>query len=112
MNLKDKLSSALGVFGFILFYVLSVLFVCIPIVATDLPSWIQWLILAVIIFTDLVGSLVSIAVFVYATIVVLSSPFTWFSVVFFVDTAVYFIFFLIPSMRQFYCVFKERRERE
>lgn len=107
--MKEKLVEALGSFGLILFWLLSFLFVAIPIWATNLPFLAMLVIFAILYFTNLIGALLTILVYVYSTFVVLSSPINWFSIVFFIDMALYIIFCFIPSIAQIISIAKENR---
>lgn len=107
--MKEKLSNTLGGFGLVLWLVLSFLFMAVPVWATGLPLAAMLLIFAVLFFTDIIGSLLTIAVYIYSTFVVLSNPIDWFSIVFFVDMALYIIFCFIPAIAQIISTAKENR---
>lgn len=96
--MKEKLTSALGTFGIVLWLVLSFLFICIPVWATNFSWPIMLLIFAVLFFTDVIGSLLTVVVYIYSTFVILSGPMDWFAIVFFVDLALYLIFSFFPAV--------------
>lgn len=95
-KMKDKFVELMGSAGIILWIVFSTLFVAVPILATNLPWWAMLIIYVLIVFTNIIGSIVTIGTYVYSCIVVLNSQFTIFSVVFFADLILYLIFILMP----------------
>lgn len=99
MSLKEKLSEALGVAGLILWYVLAAAFVIIPIAATGLPLiWRIIIFVVLMVIPDPFGALLTIALFVYATIAVLRGPIDTFAIIYFVCLGLYIIFRFIPAM--------------
>lgn len=101
MNLKEKILGALGTFGFILWYGLCFLFIAIPFSATNLPMWITIILAAIMFNTELIGTGITIFVYAYSFVQMLHEPFGWFSVVYYINLAVYVIFFFIPSVIKF-----------
>ena len=108
--MKEKLMGALGGAGLVLWYLLALAFVIIPIWATGFPFWVRILIFAVIMLTDWICSLVCIAVYAYGSFVVLSHPFSAFTVVFFVDLLLYLIFMFIPAVLKIISIFKKSHD--
>lgn len=98
MTIKEKLLSAFGAAGTVLWWVVSFLFVIIPIAATGLPIWARVIIFAVIMLTDVIGTILTITVYIWGTIAVLSSPLSFFTIIFFIDLILYVIFLLIPTI--------------
>lgn len=109
--MKDKLMEALGGFGMILYFFLCILFVAIPMAAADLPFLVTLVVLLLMYFTNYIGAILSVLIYVYATIVVLSHPIGWFSIVFFVDMALYAVFCFIPGVLQIITIFMNNRRR-
>ena len=107
--MKDKLIETLGAFGLILWYLLSFIFVVVPIWATGFPWWGKLLIFAVIMLTDVLGAIVSVLTYAYSFFVVINSPFGIFSVIFFIDMALYLIFMLIPTIFNMIVAYRARR---
>ncbi len=100
--MKDKLSAALGGLGMVLWYAIMTSLTIVPVLAADLPVWMTIIALILIYFTDVIGGLLTVVLYGYATYVVLVSPFTWFSIVFFIFLALYLVLFFIPATIQIF----------
>lgn len=97
-KIKEKFVGIMGNVGVILWSVFSIIFVSVPILATDLPWWGMLIIFVLIVFTDFIGAFVNVGTYIYACIVMINSEFTIFSVVFFVDLILYLVFMFIPGL--------------
>ena len=98
--MKEKLMSALGWFGGILFYIIMLMFCCVPFLMLDLPIWADLVLLFIIFTFRSLGGIVCLGVYVWATVRVFSRPFDVFSVVFLVFMAAYVLLFIVPSFRR------------
>lgn len=98
MNIKEKLLSALGTVGFILYYLIAILLIVVPLAAIGLPWWADFLIIAAICSFPVIGSFLCVGVYAWSFVIVIQEPFSIFSVVYFVFFAIYLIFFFIPTI--------------
>ena len=98
--MKEKLMSALGWFGWILFYIIMLMFCLVPFLVLDLPIWANIILLFIIFGFRSLGGIVCLGVYVWALARVFSRPFDMLSVVFLVFMAAYFLLFIIPSFRR------------
>lgn len=96
--LLEKLSGALGVFGWVLYYIITTLLSFAPLIMLDFSFWINIALVFVVICIPILGELVLFGLFVWAFIVTVGQPIDVWSVVFFVSTAVYVFTTLIPSI--------------
>lgn len=98
--MKEKLQSAAGSLGIIIWYVLSSASVIVPIMATHLPIWTCIIIFAIIYFTGIIGAFVSLTVYGYSFYVMLHHPFGAFWVAYLICLIFYVLFMLIPTIVQ------------
>ena len=97
MNLKDKFSSAFGAFGIFMFYLLSVLLILTPLMPLGFPWWLDTLIAVGICVFPVLGGIASIVFWIWSFIIVVQTPFSAFTVIYFIALIIYCLFFLIPS---------------
>ena len=100
MNIKDKLSQLLTFAGFNLFYLFFLFFVFIPILPLGFPWWADGLIILSTIIFPVLGGVITLVLWGWSFIVMIKSPFTWFSVIYFIGLLIYVAFFLIPTIRK------------
>ena len=96
MKLKEKLVGSLGVLGYCIWFVVSVIFSFAPLMVLDLPMVVDFIAIFVIQYIPLFGEIVRCALYVWAFIVVLSGPINVISIIFFVCFAIYVIAYGIP----------------
>lgn len=100
--MKDKLTSALGGIGFILFYALIILCAFSPLLVLDFPIWVDFFIILFISIFRMLGSILCIGLYIWAFKVALSQPINIVSIIFFICSAVYFFLFILPSTLQMF----------
>lgn len=98
--MKAKLEGSLGVAGSVIFYLISCLLVVAPLWFIGLPWWADLLIIALILSTNIIGGVISVALWVWALVIVVSGTIGWLEIVFFVLFAVYLFFTFIPAILQ------------
>lgn len=96
--MKEKLSTALGAFGSVLWYILSIVYAFAPLYILHFPFWVDAIIIAAILFIPFIGELVRLVLYVWAFIVVLSQPIDIVSIIFFVCAALYFFTTILPLL--------------
>ena len=96
--MKEKLTSSLGAFGGVLWYILSVVYAFAPLYILRFPFWVDALIIAAILFLPFIGELIRLVLYVWAFIVVLSQPIDIVSIIFFVCAALYFLSAVLPLL--------------
>lgn len=94
--MKDKLASALGGFGAVLWYIISFLYGFAPLVILRFPFWLDLLLIIAMTSIPLVGELIRIALYIWAFVVVVNGPFDIIAIVFYVFFALYFFTTLLP----------------
>ena len=95
--MKEKLTGALGGFGFVLFYSIMLLFCFAPLLILDLPIYIDFVCILIILGSRYFGGLVCIGLYVWATVHVFTHRFDIVSLIFLVIAALYFLIFVIPT---------------
>ena len=100
--MKDKLMSALGRFGFILFYVIMLLFIVAPLVILDLPYWAAVILIFIILASSYIGGIVCVGLYIWAIVHVFTHRFDIVSLIFLVIAALYFLIFVIPPTIQMF----------
>lgn len=94
--MKEKLSSALGSFGGILWYIISFLYSFAPLFILRFPFWVDLILIGVILFLPIIGEIVRIALYVWAFVVAIGQPVDIVSIIFFVFAALYAFTTLVP----------------
>ena len=97
-SLREKLSSVLGWFGSLLWFLATTIFIAFPLYFLPIPWWVFFILLAVIMFTDALGGIVCLAAWIWAFIIVVSGPIRWLEIVFFVLFAVYLAVCFVPTI--------------
>ena len=100
--MKEKLMSALGKFGFVLFYVIMLLFIIAPLVILNLPFWVTVILIFIVFASSYIGGIVCVGLYIWAIVHVFTHRFDIVSLVFLVIAALYFLIFVIPpTIRMF-----------
>ena len=94
--MKEKLTSALGTFGLVLWYIVSFLYSFSPLVILHFGFLIDLVLIIVMTAVPFFGELVRIALYIWATVVVCSAPIDAVSIVFFIFAALYLVTTIIP----------------
>ena len=97
--MKEKLTSALGSFGFVLFYIFIVLYAYAPLLVLDFPIWVDLLLILVISTFRGLGGILCLGLYIWALVVVLTHPFNVISAIFLVCTVLYFFTSVFPSIK-------------
>jgi len=100
--MKEKMSQALGSAGFILFYIVMLLFCFAPLLILDRPLLFDIICILIILGSRYFGGIVCIGLYIWATVKVFSEPFDVFSYIFLVFAALYFLIFVIPPLKQMF----------
>lgn len=88
--MKEKLTSLLGTFGSVLYYLIMLLLFFAPILVLDLPFWADLIILNILLFSQglfPIGDILSLGIDIWALIVALRNPTDVLSIIFFVAFA-------------------------
>jgi hypothetical protein len=96
--MKEKLVGSLGLFGYLLWIVVGLLYVIAPVVMLDLPFWVTFILLFAINSLPLIGTLINIVLYIWAFFVTLGGPQDVVAVVFYVLFALFVITELIPIL--------------
>ena len=110
--MKDKIIGALGVVGFVLWYILSIIFGFCPLFFLRLPHIFDWILMAVIIFIPFWGEGVRLILYIWAFFVVLVQPKDIFSIIFFIFFAIYIFAFGIPFIKTALSFFNRKDNEE
>ena len=91
-------------------WLLSLLLTVFPLVMCQFPWWVNLLIFtAIMLLPDVLGGIMTLAVWVWSFIVVVSGSIGLFEVIYFVLLAVYVVYFLIPGIRALIAAIREKR---
>lgn len=106
--LRDKLSSALGVFGIALYYALTMLYVFAPLFTVfRFGVLVTVIITTVALLSPTLGGIIQLVLYVWGFVRSLSMPFDIFVLIFYVCLALYFFTQLLPML---IALFGSRRE--
>jgi hypothetical protein len=97
-SLKEKLIGSLGVFGYIIWYIIAFVFAFAPLWVLNLPWWADMLIVAVIMFLPIIGALCNIGIWIWSFFVAIITPINAFVVIYFIVLTIYVIIYIIPIL--------------
>lgn len=96
--LGEKISTAGGFLVWLSSYLLLLLLATYPLSMCPLPWWADFLIIAAImLLPDAFGGILTLVVWAWSFIIVISGDIGLFEIIYFVLLAVYVVFFLIPG---------------
>ena len=93
--MRNKLSSALGAFGSVIFYIIGILLTFAPLFILDWPIWVKLIIVAVLNIIPVVGNLLSIVLWVIGFFATLNSPQDIIAIIYYVLFALNVVIFII-----------------
>jgi len=96
--MKDKLLSTLGVFGVVIWYVLSLIFCFAPLFFLRLPFLAEWLLIMVILAIPFIGEIVRLGLYIWALPIVLGEPIDFFSIIYYISFVLELCMFAIPLL--------------
>lgn len=96
--MKEKLISSLGIFGYIIVYIVLSAFAIAPILVLRFPAWATFVALIVIDFVPFVGTLLNLGLYIWAFVVAVTSPQNVFSIILYIS----FFFFLVKIVSGFF----------
>lgn len=102
--MKEKLLNALGNFGVVLYYIIGFLVTLMPMMFFHLPVWLFFLLSIVFQFViqiPIFGNIIHLGLWIWSFINVLSEPFDFWVVLYYIALAVYVAVFLIPTIIAF-----------
>ena len=95
-TLKDVLLGSLGTFGYILWYLLSILLIYAPLIFLDLPFLIDLVIIFAVSSVPFWGDIVELIIWIWSIFAVLAGPFDIFAILYFIALAFYIFTKFIP----------------
>ena len=101
MRFKEWIVGSLGAVGLILFYLIQVVIIFIPLVFLGLPWWVDALLALFVLFVPFLNTIAALAIWIWSFIIVISSPITWVSIVYFICLAFHLVFEIIPVVISF-----------
>ncbi len=100
--LLEKLSNAFGIFGLVLYYVITFSLSFAPLIILGFPFWVNLILVIVILAVPVLGEIALLGLFVWAFIVAVGQPIDAWSIVLFVAAAVYVFTTLVPLFISFF----------
>lgn len=97
-SLKETLVNALGVVGFVIWFLLGVVLLFLPLSFLSLPFWVDFIIIFILMNTQLIGGVLSIILWVWSFTVVIAQPIDGWSVFYFIGFAIYFLTSILPTV--------------
>ena len=94
--MKEKLTSALGSFGIVLWYIISFLYSFAPLIILRFPFFVDLILIGIIMFLPFVGELIRLGLYIWAIVVALGQPIDAVSIVFFVFAILYTLTTVVP----------------
>ncbi len=95
-GLKEKLSSALGWFGYVIYIAIITVFVVVPISTIGLPRWVSTALIFLCFFWSSLGSILVFAAYIWGLVVTLDQPIDTWAIIFFVVFAVWVLARIVP----------------
>ena len=96
--LLNKLAPLLGVGAFYVVYALFAVFAVAPMIALSFPWWALFLTVAFTMVFKKIGGLVYVVLYVWSFVVMVQTPFSAFSVFYFLSFAFWFLCMFLPSV--------------
>ena len=100
--MKEKMKNALGGLGFVLFYVLTVIYAFAPLLVLDFPLIADILLIFVIVNLRSIGGVLCLALYIWAAVAVFTHPLNLASVIFIVCAVLYTVLCVIPGLRKLF----------
>lgn len=101
-SVKDKLLGALGGFGLVLWYIISIILVFAPLYVLNLPWW-GFLIAFIVINIAYIGGLAMLGAWIWSLIYVLNYPIPTLLLIIYIIAAAFYIFTsLIPAILELF----------
>lgn len=94
----DRLSSAFGVFGLILYYLLFLMIAYAPLLFLGFPWWANILIVLGIWLIPYAGGLMEFILWVWSFLLVIKLPLGFTVVLYYIGAVLYVLFVLLPSL--------------
>ena len=91
VGMKEKLAAKLGVLGYVIFYLIAAFFAYCPLIFLDFPFIVNAILIGVIMFLPIIGTILNLILWIWSFVVVLSAPIDIFSILYFIAFAVYII---------------------
>lgn len=97
--MKEKLQTALGSFGMIIWYIVSAIILLAPLIfVLHLPWIVDFLIIAAIISVPFFGDIVELGIWVWSFILAIKMPFDRLMIIYYIAAAIYVFTKLIPFL--------------
>lgn len=96
--LKERLVGKLGTLGFALWFIISLIFMVVPVAILPVSIWIRALILCVIYALPMIGLLVQIVVYFWGFFVAISGPQDIVAIIFYIVFALWICSSFIPLL--------------
>ena len=100
--LKEKLFGLVGGFGMVIYFVITAIVAYAPLLFLDLPFIVDMVIIAVVMFVPIVQNIVRPIIWICGFIAAICGTIDVFAIVYFVLTAGYALFFLLPDLATFF----------
>lgn len=100
MKLKDWLVSTLGIFGYVVYYLLSVVIQFAPLLVLNLPFWADILIICAVNLIPY-ANLPYLGLWIWALVVAVGCPSAVTSIIFFVSFGLHFVYWLLTIISFF-----------
>ena len=97
-SLKETLVVALGGVGFVIWFLLGAVLLFLPLSFLNLPLWIDFIIILILMNTQFIGGVLSIILWVWSFTVVIAQPIDGWSVFYFIGFAIYFFTSILPTV--------------
>ncbi len=94
--MKEKLVSALGGFGLVVWYLITSIVTFASLLVLDFPFIVVLIMIAVVLLHPFVGDIVQFILWVWSFVIALNEPIDVFMVIYFIAAAIYVLTTLIP----------------
>lgn len=98
LKIREKLEAALGLFGFVVFYIILGVITFMPLVFLPIPWWVDFIVVAVVLAIGNFGSIILIAAWVWSFFVVINTPFDFRVLLYIISAVITFLGFIPPMI--------------
>lgn len=98
LTFREKLFGSLGVFGYVVYYILVVCLTFCPLSALRFPFWLKLICIAVITLVPFLGAVCEFVLWVWSFCVMINAPLQIFTIFYFIACAIYFFTKPLPFL--------------
>lgn len=101
MEIKEKLSQSLGIFGFVLYFIFYAVFKFAPLIVLGLPFIVDLILIAIILAVPILNTVANIVVWVWGLITIINGPQDTLAIIYYILFGVWAIYTAVTLISSF-----------